>query len=195
MQMPLRERKKAQTRELLVQAATELFSKKGFEETTIDEIAAAADVSRRTFFRYFAAKELVAFPHQDSYINSFRALLAEKRVDRTAFAAVRIACLKMSHSYMEGRDEHLTQWRIIQNSPTLIARGDQFDIDWEIAIAERLLPNGEVSPEEQRRARFQAAAIMGMIRAVILQWYESECRADLLKLGEEAFNLLEKGFH
>jgi len=192
--MPLRERKKAKTRELLIQAAMTLFSRKGFDETTIDEIVEAAEVSRRTFFRYFAAKELIAFPHQQKYVDKFRALLAEKRPDKTPFAKVRIACLKMAALYMEGREEHLAQWRIIQSSPTLIARGDQFDIEWETAIAECMLLDRETTPVEQRQARFRAAAIMGVIRAVILQWYESECRADLFKLGEEAFDSLEKGY-
>jgi AcrR family transcriptional regulator len=57
----LRERKKERTRQALVDAAIELFGTKGYEETTIAELAEAADVSTRTFFSYFPSKEAVLF--------------------------------------------------------------------------------------------------------------------------------------
>ena len=61
----LRDRRKRRTAEAIVAGALELFEARGFERTTVDQIAAAADISRRTFFRYFADKEELFFAEDE----------------------------------------------------------------------------------------------------------------------------------
>src|SRR5262249_9605513 len=64
--LSLRDRKRERTRRALIDAAATLFERKGYDETTVAEIAAAADIGTRTFFSYFASKEDILFPGSDT---------------------------------------------------------------------------------------------------------------------------------
>ncbi len=75
----LRERKRQQTRQALISAAMRLFEDKGYEETTVAEIAAAASVSTKTFFNYFTSKDEVLFPHLSSRIDAAVTVIGQHR--------------------------------------------------------------------------------------------------------------------
>jgi AcrR family transcriptional regulator len=77
-EMGLRERKRQQTRQELISAAMRLFEEKGYEQTTVAEIAAAAGVSTKTFFNYFASKDEVLFPHLSGRIDAAAALIEQR---------------------------------------------------------------------------------------------------------------------
>ena len=79
--MGLRERKRQQTRQELIGAAMRLFEEKGYEQTTVAEIASAAGVSTKTFFNYFASKDEVLFPHLSRRIDAAVALIEQRGPD------------------------------------------------------------------------------------------------------------------
>ena len=85
----LRERKRQQTRETIARVALELFESQGFQETTIPQIAEAADVSPRTVSAYFPHKEDLAFPDADADFEAFEARMRERRPGETAMDALR----------------------------------------------------------------------------------------------------------
>src|SRR3984957_1030816 len=83
----LRERKRQQTRERLTRMAMALFLERGFEATTLDDIAAAADISRRNFFHYFASKEDVVFAWQEDSMAALIAAVASRPAGEAMVAA------------------------------------------------------------------------------------------------------------
>ncbi|MGM0578069.1 MAG: TetR family transcriptional regulator [Myxococcota bacterium] len=186
----LRERKKARTREALADAARRLFRERGFEATTIDHIAALAEVSRRTFFRYFPTKEDVVFPDRERRLKRFRDILEDRSRGESGIERVRRACLDIARDFMTHRDAMLEIQRVVDASDRLIAYERQLDQGWEEAIAEALCEEGRV---DARLARLQAGALMGMVRAALRDWFANGGRDDLVRMGDEAVRLLQDG--
>jgi AcrR family transcriptional regulator len=121
----LRERKKQRTRATLIDAAVELCERQGFERTTVDQIAAIADVSPRTFSRYFATKDAIALALIDDAIDLAALELARQPREVNHFEALRrsyIAMYTATKAAPPGGlsdDRMMCTVRIIMTSPTL----------------------------------------------------------------------------
>jgi AcrR family transcriptional regulator len=85
----LRARKKAKTRDLLVQTAAGLFHERGFEAVTVSDIARAAEVSEQTVYNYFATKEALVLDEDDAYTTYFAAMVHDRPAGMSVIEAVR----------------------------------------------------------------------------------------------------------
>lgn len=184
----LRDRKKLRVHQTLVDTAIRLFEQRGFDGVTVDEIAAAADVSRRTFFRYFPTKEAVVFARRNEQLAQFREVLAEQP---EGFDAIRQALLGLSTDYAERRRQILAEQKLIRTAPSLMMHDLEVDRAFEAVMVEHLLDRSRRTVTDRRRAKLLAAAIMGATRVIIEEWAERDGDADLRKLGTEALDLLE----
>ena len=97
-----RERKKQRTREALIDAAFKLFQEKGFEATTVEEIADEVDVSSRTFFRYFASKEDVVLTFQEEQFVTMLEALAARPASEPVMTALRNATVAVLRACEDG---------------------------------------------------------------------------------------------
>ncbi len=186
----LRERKKDQTRDALSRAAFVLFQSKGYEGTTVAEIARAANVSRRTFFRYFSTKDALLFVDEGERLSMFRALLNNREPEEGAFAAIHRSCIALSRRLMQDRTQIIARASIIGASPALSKQERQQDLAWEHAITDALLAGiDDPSPLASRRARALGGAIWGGIRATMSEWHGDQGRSDLVALAEEGLEL------
>jgi AcrR family transcriptional regulator len=118
----LRERKRQRTRETIARVALELFDRQGFQETTIPQIAEAADVSPRTVSAYFPHKEDLAFPDVDEEFAAFDVRLRERQQGETAIDALRAVIRESLEEAGERVREQQARRRVIRADSGLTAR-------------------------------------------------------------------------
>jgi AcrR family transcriptional regulator len=141
----LRDRKKRRTRALLVDTAVELCDRRGFERTTVEQIAAAAGVSPRTFSRYFATKEDVILALTAALIKAIAAQLGRQPRELNELAALRAAHLDVIRATAAGprsgltTERMITTIRIVASSPALrVADGEFRRRAMTVALAKHL---------------------------------------------------------
>jgi AcrR family transcriptional regulator len=163
----LRERKKRQTRLEIVAAAAELFRDRGFAATTIDDIAARADCSRRTVFRYFAAKEDVAFGDAIARLEAFRETLeADDGSDPDAIAVVRRALTDQTQAFFSETDDGAPR-ELWFTEPMLWRRFLEISEAWEVAATIFLARRHGLDPERDVEAHVVATALTGVVKALV----------------------------
>src|SRR5262245_47713573 len=188
----LRERKRQQTELELRAAALKLFTERGFDHVTIDEIAEAAVVSRRTFYRYFESKEDVLLGRATEKLEYIRAALAEQPADLPALAAVRNAILALADRYEIERDERLAMRRLLHETPSLAARNVEHQIAWETLLCE-FLAQRLGDDADGLRSRVLAANVTSTVRAAIDAWTDAGGESDLHTVVTDALQILAEG--
>ena len=186
-----RDRKKSRTRQELVDAATNLFATRGFDETTTEDIAEAADVSQRTFFRHFPSKEAALYGDMDELLVRFRAILDARPHSETLLVSVRESILALADDYDDQRKLRLLQARLASSYPSVSAYSRAVvQYAWEAALAESLARRMGVVVTVDPRPEIIAAAAMTALRHSIRRWAKSGGRAELPSLVAESLDAL-----
>ncbi|MET7402079.1 TetR family transcriptional regulator [Dactylosporangium sp. NPDC005572] len=137
--MTLRERKRERTRRAVVDAAVELFERDGYEQTTVADIAAAAEIGTRTFFSYFPTKEDVLFPEGDARIAAAVHAIATREPDEGP-ADVLLRALRIVGADSDDLTSRLAALRLrfIMEVPSVRGRALQLQADGQLQIATHL---------------------------------------------------------
>ncbi|MFI9046308.1 TetR/AcrR family transcriptional regulator [Streptomyces sp. NPDC053427] len=176
----LRERKKQRTRDALIRAALELFTEQGYEETTIDEIAEAVNVSQRTYFRYFANKEDVVFAVQEMVEARFLEELRERPATEAPLTALRRAVMVAWDEIGSAIESvvpvelHMRSYRMIESTPALIAAHLRRSSDLEEQIARLIAAREGLDADADPRPRVVVAAFCGVMRVAGKIWGEGQ---------------------
>ncbi|MFK4148199.1 TetR family transcriptional regulator [Streptomyces sp. NPDC004065] len=176
----LRERKKRRTRDALLHAALALFTTKGYERTTVDEIAEAVGVSQRTFFRYFGGKEDAAFAVQEMVEAHFVESLRARPAGEAPLDALRRAVLESWDTINDAVvsvvpvELYLRMFRVIESTPALLAAHLRRSAETEEEIARLLAAREGLDVDADPRPRLAVAVFGAVMRVTGRQWSTGE---------------------
>jgi AcrR family transcriptional regulator len=187
----LRERKKARTSQALEDAALELFSTKGFDATTIEEIADAAEVSPRTFFRYFATKEEVLFAREASMERDLAVVIAARPPGESSLEKLRAALLVCAADYEQNRERTLRWAKIALGTPSLNAAGLAHWQVREDAVLAAILAADPATDNVE--TRLVVAVSFAALRITAVAWVAEGGTGDLPGLLDAALERLSRG--
>lgn len=178
-------------RSLLARTAIELFAAKGFDNTTLDEVAAAAGVSRRTLFNYFRNKEDLALSGLDEQGELIAARLAERPADEDAWTALRAAFQVLEEIAMpaEGRLEFIT---LLFGNDSLRAGHAEKQARWQDLFAPLIEPRLPDSDRRTLQARAIAAAAIVCMQAANEEWVRLGGQADMFDLYDIAVQAIHR---
>lgn len=165
-----RERQRLATRQRLAEHALRLFQRRGFDDTTVEQIASAAGVSERTFFLHFPTKAASAFPDHDQRVAGFVEKLGEAADHPNPMQHL---CHMMAAGLDVGSPMRRRRYQLLASVAALRDEDARTDRDYEKAVAEYLVGAWGSSPDATLRANAVANATMGVVRASLIAWSET----------------------
>ncbi|QUQ64759.1 TetR/AcrR family transcriptional regulator [Kutzneria sp. CA-103260] len=185
----LRARKKLQTWRAIRAAALRLIEERGYDAVSIEEIAAAANVSRSTMFNYFPTKEAVVLDPDPGEPEVWRALMRDRPADEPVWSALREVALGYMATFS---DRLVVQKRLKQTSPKLAEstreHGEMFRTELSDWIAERSGPGHEL---DNTLMLHTVQAVMGTAYAM---WSPDDGFDRLLEIARACFARASTGF-
>lgn len=186
----LRARKKLRTERELTDAALRLSLERGFDRVTTEDIAAAVEVSKTTFYRYFDSKEDALLGSPSEKVERLREALAERPAGEPTLTAVRGALMAFLTSYEHDRTASLAKGRLIRETPSLVARNLEHQAALEAVLAGFVAGRLGDEPDADLRSRIVAAIVVATLRATVDYWRETDGRDELHELMDTSLAML-----
>jgi AcrR family transcriptional regulator len=185
----LRDRASRAVRTEVAEVALRLFLEQGFEKTTVDQIAAAAGLSRTSFFRYFATKEDVILGHLEELKQRLLESLAERPEQEPVWQSLRRAFDMLIGETVAMPERGLAMARMLHNTPSLKSRQLGKQLGWQdLLVPEIARRLGVADKTRDARPRALAAAAFGCLNAAVDVWTVSDGALDLSALLDQAMN-------
>jgi len=171
-----------------------LMLDQGFEATTVEDIAAAAQVTSRTFFRHFPTKEDVILGQAEELLDRVRVALDAEPDDEPVMTAVTNAVMTLADDFEEHRHHHLIRARIMAETPSVQGRERQLHQAWEDLITHDVARRLGTDPADDPRPALIAATTVTTLRVARQRWLADNGRSHLPDLAEELLELIRTNF-
>jgi AcrR family transcriptional regulator len=188
-ELTLQERKQELVRAELASAAWDLFGKKGYESTTVAEIAEAAGVSRRTFFRYYASKEEVVTETSDELAEAMLAAMAARPQGEPPLVSIQRALVPVLEPRLVLTERARTIIRLLRESRTLRRAMMERHALMEERLAAQLADRMGADPSKDSAPALLAFIARAMLDTAFNVWYD-QGRKDVAGLVAELFAVL-----
>ena len=186
----LRERKKLKTRESIQREAMRLFQQHGYEETTIEDIAEAAEISPSTFFNYFPSKEDVVL--YDAYDPILAGILLERPADEPFSVSLRSALAPMGALFDRDREMLMARAKLWIEVPSLQAR-----LWSELQKAQTLMCDLVAKRSGREAADFEMRVVVMVVVVAafeaMYEWVKQGGRGDFMALVNRALDVVDAG--
>lgn len=184
----LRERKRVETHARIQSEAMRLFLERGFETTTLDDIAKAAGVSRRSLFHYFGSKEEIVFAAKADFPDIIVEAINRRPADEPLLDIVENALTDMAVRYQSPQARDLA--RLIHDTPSLSA-GDQAKYEKIERVLAKALADRKSLPETDVACRVTASTAIGILKLATEAWLAGEDSGPEV-FGKAAFAALRR---
>lgn len=177
----LRARKKEQVRTTIQREALRLFTERGFDHTTVEQIVDAAGVSPATFYRYFTSKEDAVVT--DEYDPLFTQSLMERPADEPLIDAVRAVMMGLLKYFDRDRDVLRARHELMRTTPALqVASAQEQERSFELFSA--LIARHLRRPADDLDVRIAVGAITGALHGAFVLWFEQGAQGGEKRLRE-----------
>jgi mycofactocin system transcriptional regulator len=179
----------ASSRAAVEKVALELFAARGFDDTPVEDIAAAAGISRRTFFRYFPTKSDVLFGEFETLLDGLHLWFDETSDDRPMFEVIAEATMRFNRVHTDGPVAHRERMKLILHTPALRANAALRHSEW-LGVIARFAARRMGVAADSLEAQLVGHLSIGAANAAYEQWLRDES-SDLGALVDRAFAMIE----
>jgi AcrR family transcriptional regulator len=187
----LTDRRRDETRTAIADAAVGLFIERGFAETTMEDVADAAGVSRRTAYRHFPTKDDLVFEQPRRWLAHFDAEIAQRAPGEDMRERCRRGLLAVARAIDATSSSVLAGYSVFRATPSLRGANGRIQDHWFERLVELFTPSRPPGPTRALQLATVAGALVGTTTMLVAVWAESQPGGDIVAMTTAALDQLD----